>query len=35
MLSGVKLQPISNAAKMLGISRPMLYDLMKQYGIEP
>ncbi|RYD92769.1 MAG: AAA family ATPase, partial [Sphingomonadales bacterium] len=26
---------ISNAAKMLGISRPTLYDLLKQYGIEP
>ncbi|KKC25661.1 PEP-CTERM-box response regulator transcription factor [Sphingomonas sp. SRS2] len=25
---------ISNAAKMLGISRPTLYDLLKQYGIE-
>ena len=26
---------ISNAAKLLGISRPTLYDLLKQYGIEP
>ena len=26
---------ISNAAKMLGISRPTLYDLMKQYGLQP
>ncbi len=26
---------ISNAAKMLGISRPTLYDLLKQYGIDP
>jgi two-component system NtrC family response regulator len=25
---------ISNAAKMLGISRPTLYDLLKQYRIE-
>ncbi len=25
---------ISNAAKMLGISRPTLYDLIKQYGID-
>ncbi|WP_340315133.1 PEP-CTERM-box response regulator transcription factor [Rhizorhabdus argentea] len=25
---------ISSAAKMLGISRPTLYDLLKQYGIE-
>ena len=25
---------ISNAAKMLGISRPTLYDLLKQYAIE-
>jgi two-component system, NtrC family, response regulator len=26
---------ISNAAKLLGISRPTLYDLLKQYGIQP
>jgi two-component system, NtrC family, response regulator len=26
---------ISNAAKLLGISRPTLYDLMKQYGLQP
>ncbi len=26
---------ISSAAKMLGISRPTLYDLMKQYGLQP
>ena len=26
---------ISNAAKLLGISRPTLYDLLKQYGIDP
>lgn len=25
---------ISNAAKLLGISRPTLYDLLKQYGIQ-
>jgi two-component system NtrC family response regulator len=25
---------ISSAAKMLGISRPTLYDLLRQYGIE-
>ncbi|MGE0178785.1 MAG: PEP-CTERM-box response regulator transcription factor [Sphingomonas sp.] len=25
---------ISNAAKLLGISRPTLYDLMKQYGLQ-
>ncbi len=25
---------ISNAAKMLGISRPTLYDLLKQYGLQ-
>lgn len=25
---------VSNAAKVLGISRPTLYDLMKQYGLE-
>jgi two-component system NtrC family response regulator len=26
---------ISGAAKLLGISRPTLYDLMKQYGVQP
>ena len=26
---------ISNTAKLLGISRPTLYDLLKQYGIQP
>ncbi len=26
---------ISSAAKLLGISRPTLYDLLKQYGIQP
>ena len=26
---------ISNSAKLLGISRPTLYDLMKQYGLQP
>jgi putative PEP-CTERM system response regulator len=26
---------ISNAAKLLGISRPTLYDLMKQYDLQP
>ena len=26
---------ISGAAKLLGISRPTLYDLLKQYGIQP
>ena len=26
---------ISSAAKLLGISRPTLYDLMKQYGLQP
>jgi two-component system NtrC family response regulator len=26
---------ISNAAKLLGISRPTLYDLLKQYGLQP
>jgi two-component system NtrC family response regulator len=26
---------ISNTAKLLGISRPTLYDLMKQYGLQP
>ena len=26
---------ISGAAKLLGISRPTLYDLMKQYGLQP
>jgi two-component system NtrC family response regulator len=26
---------ISNAAKLLGISRPTLYDLLKQYGLHP
>ncbi|MEA3008753.1 MAG: hypothetical protein QOJ91_445 [Sphingomonadales bacterium] len=26
---------ISNAAKVLGISRPTLYDLMKQYDLQP
>ncbi len=26
---------ISSAAKMLGISRPTLYDLLKQYGLQP
>ncbi len=26
---------ISNAAKMLGISRPTLYDLLKQHGVQP
>ncbi len=25
---------ISNTAKMLGISRPTLYDLLKQYGLQ-
>jgi two-component system NtrC family response regulator len=25
---------VSNAAKVLGISRPTLYDLIKQYGLE-
>ena len=25
---------ISNAAKLLGISRPTLYDLLKQYGMQ-
>src|SRR3546814_9906431 len=25
---------VSNAAKILGISRPTLYDLLKQYNIE-
>ena len=25
---------VSNAAKLLGISRPTLYDLLKQYNIE-
>jgi two-component system, NtrC family, response regulator len=25
---------ISNAAKMLGVSRPTLYDLLKQYGLQ-
>ncbi len=25
---------VSNAAKVLGVSRPTLYDLMKQYGLE-
>jgi two-component system NtrC family response regulator len=26
---------ISSAARLLGISRPTLYDLMKQYGLQP
>ena len=26
---------ISSAAKLLGISRPTLYDLLKQYGLQP
>jgi two-component system NtrC family response regulator len=26
---------ISHAARMLGISRPTLYDLLKQYGLQP
>jgi two-component system NtrC family response regulator len=26
---------ISNTAKLLGVSRPTLYDLMKQYGLQP
>ena len=26
---------ISGAAKLLGISRPTLYDLMKQYDLQP
>jgi two-component system NtrC family response regulator len=26
---------ISSAAKLLGISRPTLYDLMKQYELQP
>ena len=26
---------ISRAAKLLGISRPTLYDLLKQYGLQP
>jgi two-component system NtrC family response regulator len=26
---------ISSAAKLLGISRPTLYDLMKQYDLQP
>ena len=26
---------ISNAAKLLGISRPTLYDLLKQYQLQP
>ncbi len=26
---------LSQAAKLLGISRPTLYDLMRQYGLEP
>ncbi len=26
---------ISSAARMLGISRPTLYDLLKQYGLQP
>jgi two-component system NtrC family response regulator len=26
---------ISNSAKLLGISRPTLYDLMKSYGLQP
>jgi two-component system, NtrC family, response regulator len=26
---------ISNAAKLLGISRPTLYDLLKQHGLQP
>ncbi len=26
---------ISGAAKLLGISRPTLYDLLKQYGLQP
>jgi two-component system NtrC family response regulator len=26
---------ISNAAKLLGISRPTLYDLLKHYGLQP
>jgi two-component system NtrC family response regulator len=25
---------ISNAAKLLGVSRPTLYDLLKQYGMQ-
>jgi two-component system NtrC family response regulator len=25
---------VSNAAKLLGVSRPTLYDLLKQYNIE-
>jgi two-component system, NtrC family, response regulator len=25
---------ISNAAKLLGVSRPTLYDLLKQYGLQ-
>ena len=25
---------ISNTAKLLGISRPTLYDLLKQYGLQ-
>ena len=26
---------ISSTAKLLGISRPTLYDLIKQYGLQP
>jgi two-component system NtrC family response regulator len=26
---------ISSAARLLGISRPTLYDLLKQYGLQP
>jgi two-component system, NtrC family, response regulator len=26
---------ISNTAKLLGVSRPTLYDLLKQYGLQP
>jgi two-component system NtrC family response regulator len=26
---------ISNAAKLLGISRPTLYDLLERYGLQP
>jgi two-component system NtrC family response regulator len=26
---------VSAAAKLLGISRPTLYDLLKQYGMQP
>ena len=26
---------ISGTAKLLGVSRPTLYDLLKQYGLQP